>query len=237
MGPPTIPVRFTGILRLLDADGRSGWMVTEYHEEGTLADHPATFKGDAVRALHAFEIIVAAVDRIHGVGAIHRDIKPANVFLSRSGDLVLGDVGIVFWSDEKHQRLTETYERVGSRDWMAPWANRGRRLANINATFDIFPLGKLLWSMLSGEHELPYWYWDQPDYDLTRMFPNDPAMYTINTRILRDTIVQFEPQCVQTASELLVRVRAVASLIERGGQLPAEQVRRCRVCGWGHYKD
>ena len=83
----------------------------------------------------------------------------------------------MFWADERQQRLTETYERVGSRDWMAPWANRGRRLADIDPTFDLFPLGKLLWAMVSGQRELPYWYWQDPEHNLERLFLDAPGMY------------------------------------------------------------
>jgi len=151
------------VLRLLEGNEVEGWMVTEYHEGGTLQEHPRVFAGDALRALRAFEPLVAAVARLHEKNVIHRDIKPANVFRSSENDLTLGDFGIVFWADERQQRMTETYERVGTSDWMAPWANRGRRLADVNPTFDLFPLGKLLWSMISGQHELPYWYWEEPE--------------------------------------------------------------------------
>lgn len=143
----------------------------------------------------------------------------------------------MFWADKRQQRMTETYERVGSRDWMAPWANRGRRLADVNPTFDLFPLGKLLWSMVSGQHELPYWYWEDDEYNLERLFPDVPGMYWINSRILAHTVVQREPACIGSAAELQTRIRAVISLLERGGQRVTDPERPCRVCGIGHYKN
>jgi hypothetical protein len=119
---------------------------------------------------------------------------------------------------------------------MAPWANQGRRLADVKPTFDLFPLGKLLWAMVSGQRELPYWYWQDEEHNLERLFPDAPGMYWINSRILAQTVVQREPQCVSSASDLLARVQAVIALLERGGQrLSAE--RPCRICGMGHYGD
>lgn len=173
---------------------------------------------------------------MHERQVIHRDIKPDNVFLSARG-LVLGDFGIVFWVDARQERLTETYERVGSRDWMAPWANRGRRLADVNPTFDIFPLGKLLWAMISGQRELPYWDWDQPEFNLENLFPASPGMDLVNSRILAHTVVQREPSCQKSAAELLQRVRALLSVLERGGQNLGSPARPCRICGMGHYAD
>lgn len=223
------------LLRLMDADASASWMVSEYHQAGTLAEHPDLFKGKALEALIAFEPLVTVVIKLHERGLIHRDIKPANVFIASDGRLVLGDLGIVFWTDDAHKRLTETYERVGSRDWMAPWANRGQRLADVNETFDVFPLAKVLWAMVSGQRELPFWYWQDPEYNLEHLFPNSEAMYWINSRIFSSTIVERETQCVSSASELLVRVREVMDVVQRAGQRVAA-TRPCRVCGIGHYK-
>jgi serine/threonine protein kinase len=225
------------ILKLVDFAEQHGWMVTEYHDGGTLADHPKRFAGNALQALRSFEPLVNSVHKIHERQAVHRDIRPANIFSSKN-ELVLGDFGIVFWADADHKRMTETYERVGSRDWMAPWANRGRRLADVNPTFDVFSLGKVLWAMISGQHELPYWYWNDDEYNLESLFPDDHAMYWVNTRILAHTVVEREAMCVRSASELALRVGAVIRLLENGGQrLTGRLKRSCRVCGIGSYQE
>jgi serine/threonine protein kinase len=226
-----------GVLKLLDSSEVDAWLVTEYHPGGTLELHPTTFAGDALRALRAFEHLVAAVASLHEKEIIHRDIKPANVFLNVHSNLVLGDFGIIFWADAKHQRMTETYERVGSRDWMAPWANRGRRLDQVNSTFDIFPLGKLLWSMLSGRSELPFWYWKDPEHNLQTLNPDAPEMDWINSKILAHTIVEREPDCLKSARDLQARVNSVIAVLEHGGRRVTATDRPCRVCGRGHYKD
>ena len=45
---------------------------------------------------------------------------------------------------EDEDRITETFENVGSRDWMPGWAMG--MLADVKPNFDVFSLGKLLWS-------------------------------------------------------------------------------------------
>jgi serine/threonine protein kinase len=199
---------------------------------------PTKYRGRGLEALRAFRPIVAAVARLHKSNVIHRDIKPANIFIGNGGDLVLGDFGIVFWADKKNQRLTQSLERVGTRDWMAPWANTGRRLAEVNPTFDVFPLGKLLWAMISGQTVLPYRWWKRPEYNLEKLFPDDPAMSWINTRLFAKTIVEHESGCVGNASDLHTMVNAIIDLLEHDGELLADGIeRRCRVCGLGHYAD
>lgn len=223
------------ILKVLDSSPEAHWMVTEYHPGGTLEHQPDRFKGNALAALRAFAPLVEAVAGLHNKDIIHRDIKPPNVFIAADGRLVLGDFGIVFWTDPARKRLTETYERVGSRDWMAPWANRGVRLDQVKPSFDIFPLGKLLWAMVSGQHDLPFWYWRDPEYNLEHLFPGAPGMDLINSKILARTVVEREADCTTTSRELLDIVRAVIGVLERGGQRVNVPNRPCRVCGVGHY--
>ena len=146
-----------GILKLLHANVADRFIVTEFYERGTLNKHLGTFKGDAFAAIKAFRPLVDAVRRIHSRAAIHRDIKPENIFVTASGDLVLGDFGIVFFQ-EGLERPTTTYERAGSHEWMAPWAYKNAKLelSEIDQRLDIFPLAKVLWSMIAGRNGFPY---------------------------------------------------------------------------------
>jgi len=173
-------VRHPNLLWILDANLEGfQWFVGEYHERGPLSNHPDLFLGDTLRSLKAFRSIVDGVAKLHQAGIVHRDIKPANVFLATDGRLVLGDMGLVSFVDEELTRVTETYENVGSRDWMPGWAY-GMRLDKVQPSFDVFSLGKLLWSMISGKPILRLWYWNDPDYDLEKMFPGDPDAEPVN---------------------------------------------------------
>ena len=224
-----------GILRLLDANVDERWMVTEYHPGGTLAEHPERYKGKVLVALEAFRALVASLATLHAANTVHRDIKPVNIFVAADGRLVLGDFGIVYFEDQRRERLTDTFERVGARDWMAPWANTGMRIEDVKPSFDVFPLGKVLWSMISGVPVLPFWYHNRDHCNLEKLFPDDPDMAVINS-ILNHCIVEDEATCLPSAAELLQRVDDSLRILRLGGQiLEGREPTRCRICGKGQY--
>ena len=239
------------VLKLLHSNLDKGFIVTEYHPCGTLDVHLDEYKGRALEALVAFRPLVQAVALIHKEtllnrhvqGAIHRDIKPENIFVGSDGRLVLGDFGIVLFKDGSG-RLTETYERAGSRDWMAPWANTHHRLTleAVNPTLDIFPLGKVLWCMISGRRSLDYWYFKRPQKgsspsnNLEELFPDDVGMAVVN-EILAACVVENEDDCIQSASKLLGMVDQAIARLRSSGIRPRGSVSwPWRVCGRGFYR-
>jgi serine/threonine protein kinase len=224
-----------GLLRLLDANEKEKWVVTEYMPGGTLATKPATYRGDALGALKAFKSLVETVAGLHKDNYVHRDIKPANVFLAGTDRLVLGDFGIVFVPDQ-HTRLTVTDERVGPRDYMPQWGDLGDRLENVHTNFDVYMLGKLLWCMVTGRLKLPREYHQRPAHDIKTLFPNDPGMRAID-EIIQKCVVEEPDHCLGSAVELLAIVDVQLAMLERGGQPLTDGVPRpCRVCGKGLYK-
>ena len=208
-------------------------MVTEYHPS-SLSREPARYQGQPRAALEAIRPLVKAVISVHDQGMVHRDIKPENVYLSGEDRLVLGDFGIVFATDAKGRLTSLAGKKVGTTDWMAPWAYRRRRLDDIGPSFDVFPLGKLLWSMVSGEQFLPLWNFREDEFNLEELFRDDPHMWIIN-EILAHTVVQNETDCV-SAERLLELVDEAHSVVKHRGQQVSEQgKRRCRVCARGEY--
>ena len=224
-----------GILRLLDANAEERWMITEYHP-GTLSGESERYKGDVLGALEAFRPLVSAVAALHEKDIVHRDIKTDNIFVCGDEQLILGDFGIVFYVDSDATRLTSTFgEKVGTTDWMAPWARVKRRIEEVVPSFDVFPLGKVLWSMVSGQLDLPYWWWERDEYNLERLFPEEPQMRFVN-EILRVSVVDKESVCLSSAAELLKMVDGILPAVRSGGQPIGDGVtRRCLVCGRGHY--
>jgi len=230
-----LKLRRPGLLRLLDANEKERWVVTEYMPGGTLDKKPATFKGDALGTLKAFKSVVSAVAGLHKDGYVHRDIKPANVFLTGPDQLTLGDFGIVF-VPEQGERLTVTNERVGPRDYMPQWGDLGERLESVHTNFDVYMLGKLLWCMVSGRLKLPREYHQLPDFDVKALFPNDPAMHALDA-IIQKCVVEKPDQCLASAVELLAIVDEQLLVLERGGQLLTDGVPRpCHICGKGLYR-
>jgi len=223
-----------GLVKLLAADEKEKWIVTEYMPHGTLDGQPALYKGDALRALRAFRSLVETVVGLHKDGYVHRDIKPANVFLAEHDRLVLGDFGIVF-IPEHRERLTVTNERVGPRDYMPQWADIGERLEKVHTNFDVYMLGKLLWCMVTGRLKLPREYHNRPAYDVKGMFPDDPSM-TLIAAIIEKCVVEEPDECLPSAAELLPLVDEQLAVVERGGQvLTNGEPKHCRMCGKGLY--
>ena len=222
------------IVSILDENLDDRWFVTQFFAKGTLANNLKRYRGDMLAALEAFQPLVEAVAAMHAEGLLHRDIKPENVFISKEGNLVLGDLGLVFFMDDKRSRITETFENVGSRDWMPAWA-MGMRVEEIKPSFDVFSLGKLLWSMLSGTPRLQLWYHHKLHFELEKIFPES---YEIRwaRELLDRCIVEEEQDCLGNARELLGITNLVLRAVRRNCQVVRENVaRRCRVCGLGQY--
>ena len=226
-----------GLPKLLDFNIGKRWLVTEFFPNGTVEDHIGRYRGRPLPALRAFRSLVSAVASLHKDGYIHRDIKPANVFVRNEDELVLGDFGIVY-VPEAAERLTLTNERVGPRDYMPPWADYGVRHEHVEANIDVYMLGELLWCMVAGRLKLPREYHARPEFDLTKLFPNDRSMNQINS-ILALCVVELPQQCLESGDELLGRVDGSIALIERDAALVEQNgklVLPCRVCGKGTYE-
>jgi serine/threonine protein kinase len=223
-----------GILRLLAANADAGFIVTEYHPGGTLDKHLSGFRGEALTALEAFKPLVEAVAEIQKQGVVHRDVKPENIFVANDGRLVLGDFGIVFFQDTT-RRWTKTYgERVGSHWWMAAWAYEARRLEEVDGRLDVYPLGKVLWSMVAGRNGFAREEWGRPENDLEKIFPGDEAMPLING-ILSRSVVREEKDCLASADDLFAQVSDAIAQLRSSAERPSKGPWRCRACGIGGY--
>ena len=186
-------------------------------------------------ALSAFRPVVDAVSALHAKRVVHRDIKPDNIFVASDGHLVLADCGLAF-KLENQERLTQTFENVGSRDFQPPWSY-GMRLADVQPDFDVFSLAKVLWAMVSGRPRFPLWYFDRGEHDLRQMFPDEPAIQFVH-EILRKCVVESASETrLLDAGELLGEVDSAIAALSHGCQLPGWKRRmRCRFCGIGTYE-
>ena len=91
--------------------------------------------------------IAEAVQHAHEHGIIHRDLKPGNVMIDAQGEPVVMDFGLA--KDlVANAQLTMTDEIVGTPSYMSPEQVKG---APVDARSDVFSLGSLLYSLLTGE--------------------------------------------------------------------------------------
>jgi serine/threonine protein kinase len=226
-------IKHPALLRVLDEDIKHRWFAMEYFANGPMSKQLKRYDGQVIETLRAFRPIVDAVAELHKASIVHRDIKPDNIFVGDDGQLVLGDCGLAI-KLQGQERLTTTYEKVGTTDWMPGWA-LGMRLEDVKPSFDVFSLGKVLWSMVSGRERLRLWYFMKPEFNLTQMFPESRQMEFVNG-ILAKTVVEEPENCLASATEMLEAVDGAISAIETQTQRPSQSTKmRCRFCGQGNY--
>ena len=223
------------LLKIVDVDDDLMWYVSEYHSLGTLDKNLDTYKGDIMKSLKSFRPLVESLAKIHSEGYIHRDIKPMNIFINLQNHLVLGDFGLVYFADEEHTRISDTYQNVGSRDWMPLWA-QGVRIEEIDSKFDLFCLGKVLWSMVSGEPFLRAWYFEREEFNLEIKFPENRFMKLIND-LLSKCVVENQEDCILNADSLVEEILKIESIINNNSYLIDQTADLyCTVCGLGKYR-
>ena len=132
----------------VDDDGAT-FLVMELLEGSTVtAEWEAG--GRVLPAGRVVEIVNALLDvleAIHGAGIVHRDIKPDNLFYTHERKLKLLDLGIARLLLEA--RMTSSGQMLGTAEYVAP-EQAGGRVREIDARTDIYSVGALMFTLLSG---------------------------------------------------------------------------------------
>jgi serine/threonine-protein kinase len=95
-------------------------------------------------ALRLGQEIAEALHLAHSQGVIHRDIKPENILVTTEGRAKIADFGIARLD---HGHMTVPGRMLGSPAYMAPEQLEGE---NTDARSDLFSLGVVLYTMLTG---------------------------------------------------------------------------------------
>ena len=227
-------IEHPNLLKIYEHDDEFKWYVSEFHRKGSLDIHPNMFKGDAIKALSNVRPLVDGAAKLHDKEYVHRDIKTQNVFVDHDTNLILGDFGLVYRREDNKTRISGKFENVGDWRWMPEWA-ADRRMEDLNPTFDVFSLGKLLWAMITGKPYHRLWYYKRGDNNLEDQFPKSPEMKYVN-ELLSKCIVEEEKDCLPNADALLNEIEeTIISIESRFEVLRDNMNRRCLVCGDGKY--
>lgn len=168
--------------------------------------------------------IAEGLQALHNKSVIHRDIKPANVMVQRDGQVRILDLGICKLMQSP--TITQGTGMLGSPDWMPEEQKRDARSVDHRA--DLYPLGALLYYMLTGERPAR----GSGRGSLSFSNPTIPLhIQHICMRMLSD-----EPQArPQTANEVIIALQgaspaALTACQNCGGQL-ASGASFCTRCG------
>ncbi|XP_022900135.1 bone morphogenetic protein receptor type-1B isoform X1 [Onthophagus taurus] len=191
----TVLMRHENILGFIAADIKGTgswtqmWLITDYHEYGSLYDYLQNHVLDTNSLLIMAQTVVSGLTHLHteifstrGKPAIaHRDIKSKNILVKKNGECVIADFGLAvkYCSDTNLIDVPVKNERSGTKRYMAPEILDGTiNPANFDAhkMADIYSLGLVLWEMLkrtaTGDKLSSAEDYCLPYYDCV---PNDPS--------------------------------------------------------------
>jgi serine/threonine protein kinase/formylglycine-generating enzyme required for sulfatase activity len=141
------------IIKATDAGEWNGThiLVMEYVEGTDLSVLVKTRGPLSVRdACKAIRQAALGLQHAHEHGLVHRDIKPSNLFVTKSGQIKLLDLGLARLGDDGEQQrgLTSVGQILGTPDYMAPeqWDDTH----SVDARADLYSLGCTLCFVLTG---------------------------------------------------------------------------------------
>ncbi len=220
------------ICTLYDVGHHDGldFLVMQYVEGETLADHLSQGRLKIDEALRYADQIASALGAAHRAGIIHRDVKPANIMLDRGAVQSTGapqakllDFGIAkatsvqapFVSTLQYTNaaihLTAIGLVVGTPQYMAPEQIDGHA-ADVRT--DVFAFGTVLFEMLTGRRafegrdrlEVLAAIRHQEVSRISTLVPGVPVLLD---RVVRRCVEKKPGERYQTMDDLLIDLRAV----------------------------
>lgn len=125
------------------------YIVMEYADGGDLSQKIQNQHGKHLtehEILHDFIQLSLAIKHIHDQKILHRDLKCQNVFLTKSGDVKLGDFGI---SKVLDSTLQMCKTQIGTPYYLSPEICQGQQY---NSKTDIWSLGCILYELCTLRH-------------------------------------------------------------------------------------
>ncbi|GAU96009.1 hypothetical protein RvY_07517 [Ramazzottius varieornatus] len=188
----TTMLRHDNLLGFIAADNKDTglltqlWLITDYHEKGSLFDYLTQSTLDLPDLLRMTYSIANGLAHLHmeivgtqGKPAIaHRDLKSKNILVKRNGQCVVADLGLAVRFDS-HTGLVDipVNDKVGTNRYLSPEVlDDTINIKNFESfkAADLYALGLVYWEMTrrcnvvapAEDYQLPY-------FDL---LPGDPSL-------------------------------------------------------------
>ncbi|CAO1393595.1 unnamed protein product [Diamesa serratosioi] len=191
----TIMLRHENILGFIAADNKDNgtwtqlWLVTDYHENGSLFDFLTSRTVDSKTMLLMALTIATGLAHLHmdivgtrGKPAIaHRDLKTKNILVKSNLSCAIGDLGLAVRHDVATDKVDiPSTHRVGTKRYMAPEVLDETINNNHFDSFkraDVYAFGLILWEIarrcnignIYDEYQLPFYDVVQPDPSIEEM--------------------------------------------------------------------
>lgn len=146
-------IEHPNVVRVLDSgnDGPDDFIVYEYIDGGTLAEHlqrhPPPLEPRKAAALMSG--VARGVQAAHAAGLVHCDLKPSNILLTRDGVPKVTDFGIAVRAHDAARRDRAGDRPPGNLAFISPEQYRSEPGALAPAS-DVYALGGMLYYLFTG---------------------------------------------------------------------------------------
>ncbi|HET6581977.1 MAG TPA: serine/threonine-protein kinase, partial [Nannocystaceae bacterium] len=203
------------------------YLVSEIVEGPTLKGYLLGHEVSTAAICELLRDVAAVLADVHGLGIIHRDVKPSNVLVAEEDGVLipkLTDFGLATTLDRLEPsladaRLTQEFERLGTKHYMAPEQCLGLPLT---MACDVYALGVTAFECFVGsppwggraEVEVVQRKCDatQPSFSLARMQLGLPERLAT----IVDAALAFDPAARPSAREFHDELAAVVRALQRG---------------------
>ncbi|GMF65857.1 unnamed protein product [Phytophthora lilii] len=192
-------------------------IVTEFADGGDLSqdlERRARYRKffDPDELLGLFVQVCLALKHLHDRKILHRDVKPANIFLTKSGVVKVGDLGV---ATVLSHTLACAQTSIGTPYYTAPEICLGKRY---NAKADVWSLGCVLYEMATFAHAFEGRSQRQLFDNIVRgMSPQIPACESLSSirrelQALVDDMLRKEPRARPSVNQLIRRPLVLARI-------------------------
>lgn len=129
------------------------YFISYYADNGSLSWVLKTYGSSGMPIEEAFKYIIKVLKGLHYIherNVIHQNIKPDSIFITKTGEPVIGEFVMARKVEEGQKVKTESL--VGTLEFMSP--ERCKLARSIDRRSDIYSVGIMLYQLLTGE--LPF---------------------------------------------------------------------------------